>query len=77
MENKLNFETAQHLCGLVARFFDHIAECSPEFGEEINPEPGDFSQMCRDFTRDFPELGAAAEIDGAAVALARAVLGLD
>lgn len=53
-----NFETAQHLCGLIARFFDDIAECSPEFGEDIYPTAADFKNMCRDFTHDPAELGA-------------------
>ena len=76
MNAKLDTETAQHLCGLVSRFFDHISEAAPEFGEGIDPRPGDFSRMCRDFTFDPSELSAAGEIDRAVVKMARAVLGL-
>lgn len=76
MESKLDFATVQHLCGLVSRFFDHIAECSPEYGEDIYAGAGDFASMCRDFTFDLAELDAAGSIDKSVTALAREILAL-
>ena len=78
MKAKMSLETAQHLAGLVSRFFDNISEAAPDFFEDMDiiPFPGDFVEMCRDFTTKRNELAAAGEIDGAVVALARDILGL-
>ena len=53
-----------------------IAECSPEYGEDIYAGAGDFSAMCRDFTFDPAELDAAGAIDKSVTALAREILAL-
>ena len=71
---RIEFETAQHLCGLVARFFDNIAEASIEYGEEIQPTRGDFLTLCRDFTFDLGELEGAEEVAERVSNLAKAIL---
>lgn len=75
MNCKLTFNQAQHLCALVSRFFDAIAETSPEYGEEVYARPGDFAALVRDFTHEPEELTAAGEIDAELTALARKILG--
>jgi len=73
---KIDFQTAQHLCGLVSRFFDNIAESAPEHPDGIRPRGGDFLTMCRDFTFDPAELEGAEALDEKVIALAKAVLNL-
>ena len=68
----LEFDTAQHLAGLVSRFFANINESAFEYIDE--PRPGDFRQMCRDFTYDDDELNAAAALDAQIIELARKIL---
>ena len=74
MNHKIDLETAQHLCGLVSRFFDQIAESSPEWGEVITPKYGDFRAMCRDFTFDPAELELAEQMDRRVVYAARTIM---
>ena len=75
MTYKIDLETAQHLCGIVSRFFDNIAECAPEFDEGIHPKAGDFLSLARDFTHDPGELELARVMDRRVVMMARAIMG--
>lgn len=68
----LEFATAQHLAGLVSRYFEQIAGTVFEFNEE--PRPGDFLSLCRDFTHDADELNAAAALDAQIIEIARKIL---
>lgn len=71
---RIEFETAQHLCSLVARFFDNIAESSPEYGEDFVVSRGAFVKMCKDFTFDQGELEGAEEVAERVSNLAKAIL---
>ena len=74
MTYKIDLETAQHLCGLVSRFFDNLAESAPEFGEDLDPRAGDFLSLARDFTHNPGELELAGELDRRVVMMARAII---
>lgn len=71
---KMSFENAQHLCGVIARFFDNIAECSPEYGEDFNTSEDFFMVLCRDFTFNQDERDGAKEVSGMVSSLAESVL---
>ena len=72
---QLKPQEGEHLAGLVSRFFDNLAGCSFEYGDE--PKPGDFVQMCRDFHPPRDEMRKAQEIDGRIIAVAREILGFE
>ena len=73
---KIDFEAAQHLCGIVSRYFDNIAESAPDFWDGVDVRAGDFKTFAKDFTFNPGELEAAAEIDAQVTGLARKILGL-
>lgn len=70
---QLETQQAQHLAGLIGRYFDNLSECALEYDDE--PKAGDFVQMCRDFQPEPDEMQKAAEIDGQIIAIARDILG--
>ena len=72
--NRIEFETALHLCGLVSRFFDNIAESYLEYGDDFDTSKGAFVDICKDFTFDPDERAAAEIIEGRVLSLARTIL---
>ena len=70
----MELETARHLCGIVSRFFDHIAEASLDWGEELHTDRKDFISLCRTFTFDDNERDGGEEIAQRVANLAKAIL---
>ena len=71
---KIDLKTAQHFCGIVSRYFDHIAESAPEFGEDIDPRAGEFLSLARCFTNDPGEDELAEEMARRVARLARDII---